>query len=286
MVHSPGGVATKISRMGVVNFLSLHILFIFCVRHARSEEHAVKELQFCSFFNNRAPTPQPGLKNCTWFKENSCCLQQEIDNTFSRMKPLKGASQSCQNYVNYLMCYICAPNQNIFYKRERLTVCEDFCDAWYHACGSAILKGSVIRDLYPGGKEFCLSRRFIVQKESCFNFDVSLDLSRGNRQSLVCVPMLILMLLANLCVHINTCACVCLDQPRKLINAWSCCGWPKQKTAGAFRTSPEGHSTSISRNHTGAEYRHKLTIYKCTWHCYSNGTSQFHSQTGRAGCAG
>ena len=133
--------------------------------------------QYCSFFNNRAPSAQPGLKNCTWFKDNSCCMQQEIAATFGRVKPLKGASLSCQKYVNYLMCYICAPNQNIFYKRERLTVCESFCDSLYDACNSAILKGSVIRNLYSSGREFCQSRRFEVATTGCFTFDVSLDTS-------------------------------------------------------------------------------------------------------------
>lgn len=43
------------------------------------------KLNYCSFFNNRAPSPQISLKNCTWYKENSCCLQQEIESTFSKV---------------------------------------------------------------------------------------------------------------------------------------------------------------------------------------------------------
>ena len=45
-------------------------------------------------------------------------------------------------YTNYLMCYICAPFQNRFYGQEKLTVCEEFCNAWYSACSTAILKGN------------------------------------------------------------------------------------------------------------------------------------------------
>ena len=44
-----------------------------------------KPLNYCSFFNNRAPSPQINLKNCTWYKENSCCLQSEIYSTFSKV---------------------------------------------------------------------------------------------------------------------------------------------------------------------------------------------------------
>ena len=43
-------------------------------------------LNYCSFFNNRAPSPQINLKNCTWYKENSCCLQSEIESTFSKVR--------------------------------------------------------------------------------------------------------------------------------------------------------------------------------------------------------
>ncbi|KAL4240042.1 hypothetical protein ACF0H5_000837 [Mactra antiquata] len=76
------------------------------------------------------------------------------------------------------MCYVCAPYQNMFYRHEKLTVCEEFCDAWYSACSSAILKGSVIGDLYTNGREFCEKRNYKcepMQNQRCFFFDQSLD---------------------------------------------------------------------------------------------------------------
>lgn len=140
-------------------------------------------LQYCSFFNNRAPQAQPGLKNCTWFKGNSCCQQQEIEATFGVVKPLIGASVQCQRFINYLMCYICAPNQNTFYQKERLTVCESFCHSFYEACLGASLKGNRIVELYPNGTEFCISRRFRVGSSNCFSFDVSLDTKASSGRS-------------------------------------------------------------------------------------------------------
>jgi hypothetical protein len=44
-----------------------------------------EEKQYCSFFNNRAPSPQINLRNCTWYRENSCCLQSEIEATFNKV---------------------------------------------------------------------------------------------------------------------------------------------------------------------------------------------------------
>jgi hypothetical protein len=56
----------------------------------REPEAAPEDLNrvkpYCSFFNNRQPTAQINLKNCTWYHENSCCLQSEIESTFSKVK--------------------------------------------------------------------------------------------------------------------------------------------------------------------------------------------------------
>ncbi|GAB1600823.1 hedgehog-interacting protein [Argonauta hians] len=162
MVHITSGRSVQV-------VLCLVVIFFFSVYNVRSED-----IQYCSFFSNRAPSPQPTLKNCTWFKSNCCCMQEEIAVTFSNVKPLPGANKKCQNYLNYLMCYICAPNQNLFYLRERLTVCKEFCNNFYEACRYAILKGSMIGNLYQNGSEFCLSRSFKVDDAvngKCFNHD-------------------------------------------------------------------------------------------------------------------
>lgn len=160
------------------------LAFVFSLVYATSDVTVMikPKLQYCSFFANRSPKIQLNLKNCTWFKENSCCRQEEIDAIFSRVKPLRGSSPACQRYTNYLMCYVCAPNQNSFYMQESLAVCEEFCDAWYDACQNAILKGYVLKDLYSNGSEYCNSRRFKVEsskKHNCFFFDAKHDKSGG-----------------------------------------------------------------------------------------------------------
>lgn len=130
---------------------------------------------YCSFFNNRAPSTQINLRNCTWYKENSCCLQSEIESTFSKVKPLIGSSPLCQRYLNKLMCYICSPKQHKFYGKERLTVCVEFCTEMYNACAEAVLKGSKINEIYLNGVEFCKSRRFNIDykmNDNCFYYDV------------------------------------------------------------------------------------------------------------------
>lgn len=128
---------------------------------------------YCPYFKNRAPSPQRNLNNCTWYKDDACCLQEELDIILNGIQPLVGASQECQRHTNYLMCYVCAPNQDTFYKDERLTVCDEFCGNWYSACSKARLKGIQIGSLYGTGAEFCQARKFLVKERSsgkCFYY--------------------------------------------------------------------------------------------------------------------
>ena len=162
-------------------FLRMSLLLVVCTVTilnvgglARSESTLLSKENYCPYFKNRAPAPQPNLKNCTWYKEEACCLQTELDLIFPLVLPPLGASAKCLRYTNFLMCYVCAPDQNLFYKNERLTVCENFCDKWFAACGEAKLKGMKITDLFDSGKEFCLARKFTVRSASkgdCFSFE-------------------------------------------------------------------------------------------------------------------
>lgn len=132
------------------------------------------DVQFCPYFKNRGPSKQENLRNCSWYKENSCCHDEEIEFAFRQLTPLAGASSDCAQYMNYLYCYICAPNQNSFFKDFTLTVCEEFCDRIYSACKNAVLKGRKLKYMYKSGKEFCIARRFETDKEAngrCFTFD-------------------------------------------------------------------------------------------------------------------
>jgi hypothetical protein len=147
---------------------------------------------YCSFFSNRAPSPQPALTNCTWFKTNSCCRENEVRLIFSQVclttfidlnsrvyfiqvRPLIGSSSECTRFLNVLMCYVCSPLQYGFYRSERLHVCLSYCDRMYKACATALMKGIPVGELYANGREFCLSRRFEVHDisnySSCFSDD-------------------------------------------------------------------------------------------------------------------
>ena len=158
-----------------VFFLLLTFHAISLESHARQSQEQIVRANYCPYFKNRAPSPQPHLKNCTWYRENSCCLQHELEIIFGNIPSPEGASEKCREYMNYFMCYVCAPNQNIFYSyaQERITVCEEFCNEWFDACGEAKLKGTKIKSAYKTGKEFCYARKFSVKKQGskeCFSY--------------------------------------------------------------------------------------------------------------------
>ena len=142
---------------------------------AKGENLVTTDENYCPYFKNRAPTAQPNLQNCTWYKEKACCLQSEVNLIFYNVRPPVGASEKCARYMNFLMCYVCAPDQNLFYKDERLTVCKYFCEKWFSACADAKLKGVKIKDLFKSGTEFCNARKFVVKSGSntgCFSFEL------------------------------------------------------------------------------------------------------------------
>lgn len=158
-------------------FSRMRLILVLCIAVTVSGDDLAKitsTQNYCPYFKNRAPAPQPSLKNCTWYRENACCLQSELDLIFPLVLPPLGASERCLRYTNFLMCYVCAPDQNLFYDNERLTVCGDFCNKWFAACGEAKLKGMKIKELFKSGKEFCQARKFWVREVSgkdCFSYE-------------------------------------------------------------------------------------------------------------------
>ena len=165
--------------------MSLVLVEIFAVLSAT--EGAVKH--YCPYFKNRAPSPQSNLKNCAWFRNNSCCLNHELNEIFSSITtPLQDATDECAKHTGYLMCYVCAPNQETFYEDETLTVCEEFCDRWYTSCKNAIWKGLVVQNLYKSGTEFCKARKFLVASKNnpnsgCYTLTIHENMTSSVRAS-------------------------------------------------------------------------------------------------------
>lgn len=147
------------------------ILLCFCIHNGQASANL--ERQYCPYFQNRAPSPQPSLKNCSWYRENACCLNEELSIIFAQLLPMAGANSECLKALNHLYCYVCSPDQRTFFNRDMLTVCEESCNLIYSKCGNALLKGVPWRQLYTNGTDFCSARKFLTGKAEmgqCFDF--------------------------------------------------------------------------------------------------------------------
>ena len=135
----------------------------------------------------RVPKEAYSLSNCTWYREDSCCERTEVASVFSEMPALLTSNQGCYDRMNYLMCYFCSPEQNLWYN-QTLSICHSYCVEIFSHCGSAEYNGDSLASKYKDGIKFCEALAFNVVENSksdahCFNFDHQMFAS-GSRTDL------------------------------------------------------------------------------------------------------
>lgn len=142
-----------------------------------------KHVFFSHLGQGRTPKEAYSLSNCTWFKEQSCCRHTEVTSVFQAMMPLETSNKKCYDLMNYLMCYFCSPDQEQWYKSNRVHVCSTFCKQIYENCKSASYRGEAIGKKYPNGKKFCEAQLFVVAESNKNCFDHSLVSASTRRSS-------------------------------------------------------------------------------------------------------
>ncbi|KAL4220923.1 hypothetical protein ACF0H5_019189 [Mactra antiquata] len=128
----------------------------------------------CTYFEGkRTAMYEGGLVNCSWYASSSCCKRTEVTSVFSsNMLPLYEASQDCRNRINYMMCFFCSPDQYLWYKEDKVHVCETFCRSIYATCKDAIYNGTKLGDMYGNGTAICEAQNFkVVNSKYCFKYD-------------------------------------------------------------------------------------------------------------------
>lgn len=170
---------------------SIFLVYLVIVSVTRCQILLTEELEFntdvqlCSFFGRRSPQPDNKLEGCVWYKNNSCCREYErqsyfygnakiLSEDFNKSK----LTPDCIKHFGYLMCYVCAPNQNLFFRSGRLSVCKTSCDLLYDRCKTSYIDiFGTVEQLYSNGNELCVSRKFVVVDDSlssnCFLLDPS-----------------------------------------------------------------------------------------------------------------
>lgn len=131
---------------------------------------AIANANFCTYFGNRASSYEPRLTRCNTYRQNSCCRPDEEEIGFNVDPIFNGEESSdCQGTVNLLRCWICHPQQNTFYRDERLTVCEATCNRILQHCGGARWRDGHVRDYYGSGSALCREMGFNVDNSNCFD---------------------------------------------------------------------------------------------------------------------
>lgn len=138
----------------------------------------------CPYFNGRPATRQPSLKQCSQYKENSCCTNTEIDVLFSQVTFFRDMSEFCRQHMTHIACYVCSPYQRDIFNGKTLQVCEYFCNEVLTACANAMYKGRRLKSLYKNGVSFCQDHGYdIVRTQNrtqktvekrCLGFDFNL----------------------------------------------------------------------------------------------------------------
>ena len=129
----------------------------------------IANASFCSYFGNREPGYEPDLIRCVDYQGNSCCQPDEEGIGFNVDPIFHGEEGTdCQALVNQLRCWICHPQQNVFYKNEILTLCEGMCDRLLGRCGGALWRDGRVRDYYTNGTALCEEMGFNIATTDCF----------------------------------------------------------------------------------------------------------------------
>lgn len=135
--------------------------------------------------DDRLPEEEYSLSNCTWYRESACCKRTEVASVFREMPALLTKNKGCYNRMNYLMCYFCSPQQNLWYN-QTLSICHSYCEDLYNHCSSAEYNGQSILSHYESGIAFCKALAFNVvglereNHEHCYAFDEKLFQSNGS----------------------------------------------------------------------------------------------------------
>ncbi|CAG5127674.1 unnamed protein product, partial [Candidula unifasciata] len=144
--------------------------------------------------NNRYPALEAGLVNCTWYSNKACCKRTEVTSVFSAMDPLYKATKLCRNYINFLMCFFCSPDQYKFYKpNTKAMVCLDYCESLYEECKTAGFNKTLIGEAYANGTAFCAAQNFhVTENADCFKFDPTV-FDQSHRVSSVSLHLLVVV---------------------------------------------------------------------------------------------
>ena len=121
-------------------------------------------LRKCPVYGGRAPEKQLYLQKCRENRVLSCCTRREADEVMALneefLTTLRGDKYEdglCRSVLETLMCWVCSPDQELFYKDGRVNVCPRMCDKVLDVCSDTVYDHSVLSfsQIFSTGAELC-----------------------------------------------------------------------------------------------------------------------------------
>eukprot|EP00755_Sulcionema_specki_P020442 Sspe_Gene.71943::Locus_42771_Transcript_1_1_Confidence_1.000_Length_1401::g.71943::m.71943 len=142
------------------------------------EEHTTLNplLRECTYFGKKPPSKELYLRNCTQFHQLSCCTPREVSQIFTlnawlnRVSGDRFEAGSCHRMLEALQCWICSPDQSLFYRNYRVKMCTRMCDTVLKVCEGSTFDhhDRTFGDLFGSGTELCEYLQFDVSDCSCY----------------------------------------------------------------------------------------------------------------------
>eukprot|EP01064_Diplonema_japonicum_P034014 TRINITY_DN6884_c0_g1_i1.p1 TRINITY_DN6884_c0_g1~~TRINITY_DN6884_c0_g1_i1.p1 ORF type:complete len:335 (+),score=39.71 TRINITY_DN6884_c0_g1_i1:1738-2742(+) len=130
----------------------------------------------CTYFGGKTPKPEPYLRACEQFSSLSCCdrpaalatQQKKLQELISGDRFISG---SCSSLLDSLACWVCSPDQALFYRDNKIRVCSQMCDTIMKVCGNTIYDHleRTFGDIFDNGSELCSHLGFVSDTScSCY----------------------------------------------------------------------------------------------------------------------
>ena len=131
----------------------------------------------CPYWRDKAPEKQLYLQDCAEYNSVSCCTRAEaasiMETTDAWLENLDGdryGGEQCKAMLRRLSCWVCSPDQELFFVDGKLRVCERMCNTLLDICADTVFdhSESTFSDLFSSGTALCNHFQYTVDVCSCF----------------------------------------------------------------------------------------------------------------------
>eukprot|EP01062_Namystynia_karyoxenos_P059198 TRINITY_DN50632_c0_g1_i1.p1 TRINITY_DN50632_c0_g1~~TRINITY_DN50632_c0_g1_i1.p1 ORF type:complete len:462 (+),score=103.42 TRINITY_DN50632_c0_g1_i1:127-1386(+) len=129
----------------------------------------------CTYWGGKEPRQELYLRNCSQYNAYSCCSPSEVsalfsvDNWLSRVHGDKFFAGECHRMLEALACWVCNPDQMVFYRDSKVRVCTSMCNTVHNFCSSSTLDHETLTfgEMFADGAAMCRYLDFEVADCDC-----------------------------------------------------------------------------------------------------------------------